>query len=209
MAAATHAQGQDIQAKPIALWQRAVSLAVYVLLASGILLCFSTVFTVGDDILHTLSRDPSLKNTIGAAFVLVFLLLYVLDFSYWPGAVGACCRRIGTAVLLLLLVATALVSQAALPYVPLGIGLITLPCVALFMSYTVFRHNKQADVAICLGQTLLLTFLYALILWVLWFAGPLHGTFRVQEWSAVRSEFSRLARCDRTDYRMGAPEGEG
>jgi len=100
-------------------------------------------------------------------------------------------------------VATALVSQASLPYVPLGIGLISLPCAALFLTTTIFARNDHAEVAVCISQSLLVSFLYVLIIWALWFAGVLHGNgVGVQDWPSVRAEFSKLALCDRTDFVM-------
>ena len=193
--AATAAPRAAPPQKPITAWARLVSLVVLVGLAAGVLLVFSDVFKTGDDVLAMLGISSTLRYYLAYMGIGLFLVLYVLDFSYWPGRLGAILRRLGTIAVIALFIAAALVSQTSLPYVPLAVCLLTLPFAALFMGGTVFSNNDPADVARWLGAAFLLTSFATLVLWLAWFLGGIGGG-GVRHWASKRQEFSELAGCN-------------
>ena len=72
------------------------------LLAVGELLLFSDVFSLGEDLANALVVHPRVWNALAMAAVALFLLLYVLDVSYWPHRLGTFLRRFGVALVILL-----------------------------------------------------------------------------------------------------------
>ena len=105
---------------PIQAWQLVVSYLVLAGLSAGVLVVFSDVFKTGDDVLAKLGISSSLRNYLAYIGAACFLLIYILDYSYWPGKLGAFMRRLCVLMVLALLLAAALVSQVSAPYVPLG-----------------------------------------------------------------------------------------
>lgn len=183
---------------PIQAWQLVVSYLVLAGLSAGVLVVFSDVFKTGDDVLAKLGISSSLRNYLAYIGAACFLLIYILDYSYWPGKLGAFMRRLCVLMVLALLLAAALVSQVSAPYVPLGVCLLSLPFGALFMSGTMFRTNDKAQVAKVLGIAFLLASLTTLILWIVWFLGGIGGG-GVRAWAAKRTEFTQLANCNAVD----------
>ena len=184
--------------KTIQLWQQLVSLIVIAAISTGVLLVFSDVFKTGDAVLDKLGISTTYRNYIAYMGVALFILLYVLDISYWPGHVGAFMRRLATLAIIAFFLAAALVSQISMPYVPLAVCLLALPLSALFMGNTIFKANDKGAVAKWLGVAFLLAALYTLILWVVWFTGGSRGG-GVMAWAAKRSQFTTLAKCNAKD----------
>ena len=81
-----------------------------------------------------------------AAAVLLGLVLYLLDFSYWSGYVGVLLRRVGSCAVLALLIVGALLSIDDFPVLPLSVAMLLLPCAALFQRISLFQRNANSDV---------------------------------------------------------------
>ena len=188
-----------LEYKSIRPWQKLVSLVVIASIATGVLLIFSDVFKTGDDLIAKLGFSSTIRNYIAYVGVATFVALYMLDISYWPGQVGAFLRRLMTLVVIAIFLAAALVSQVSMPYVPLAVCLLALPFAALFMGGTIFKKNDKGGVAKWMGVVFLLSALYTLILWAVWFTGNIGGGGGVMAWAAKRSQFSQLANCNAKD----------
>ena len=59
------------------------------------------------------------------------MLLYLADFSYWVGTAGRIARRLGVALCIFLACASALLSMASAPVLPMCLFLMLLPLTAL------------------------------------------------------------------------------
>ena len=191
-------------AAAIAAWQRIMSLVYIVLLSTVILILFSDIFGVADRVVVALNGGRTIRSSLGGIGALIFCLMYVFDFSYWPGTLGKICRRIGVLLVLCFVVATAVVSQAAFAWAPLAVSIMLLPFLLVFMITTVFGSVKQnlPGVASWLGVALLLTSAYVVVLWALWFSGALHGE-AVQYWGSQKAVFAAAAQCNRRDEDTG------
>jgi len=115
------------------------------------------------------------------ATMAVFLVLYLLDFSYWQGLVGSMMRRLGVSILLTFLCGSGLATMAYFPVLPLALFLLLLPVTALFLRHSIYRLNTSVDVAYYVGINFISAGCLVLLVWLLWLFGdcrlaptPLH-----------------------------------
>ena len=147
-----------------------------------------------------LSASPASPATValyGGAFVGI-LLLYLLDFSYWKGPLGALLRRLCTGALLVCLAMAGLLSIDDWPMTPLVIAMLLLPFAALFLRTTIFRNNGSSDVSCVIGINFVTAALIVLVIWLLWLFGA--WTTVHNHWFERREHFAALARCQHHEW---------
>ena len=88
-----------------------------------------------------LARARGLGAAVGG-----MLILYLLDFSYWKGHLGATMRRLATLAVIILFAIGGLLSIDDFPVLPLAIALLILPFAALFLRATLYRDNGSSEV---------------------------------------------------------------
>lgn len=123
-------------------------------------------------------------------------MLYVTDFSYWVGKPGRIARGVGVALCIFLACASALLTMASQPVLPMCLFLMLLPLTALFLRKSLFRANSSVDVSYILAFNFLVASLAILLLWVLWLFGSWHATNN--HWFENRALFSSYAQCNAT-----------
>ena len=74
----------------------------------------------------------------------LLLLMYLLDFSYWGGFIGATLRRLGISVVVACIVASCLLLAKAYPSMPM-LFVLGLPLYMWLIRKTVFAHNSIAS----------------------------------------------------------------
>ena len=65
-------------------WKVVVTVALIVVEAIGFIVLFSDIF-YGVDVFNSLSTNSSTAYMIGGMSLCLFLVMYILDFSYWKG----------------------------------------------------------------------------------------------------------------------------
>ena len=78
--------------------------------------------------------------------VCTFLLLYVLDISYWRGPLGVILRRVCTIGFCILVAIYAMLSFNDYPYLPLAVAMLTLPVMAYMLQSSIYRNVKPSQV---------------------------------------------------------------
>jgi hypothetical protein len=184
-------------------WQVLTSGVVLLTCAIAVMLFFSQAFDLGDDVIGFLLNEVSGARYLraialyGGAFVGI-LLLYLLDFSYWKGPLGALLRRLCTGALLVCLAMAGLLSIDDWPMTPLVIAMLLLPFAALFLRTTIFRNNGSSDVSCVIGINFVTAALIVLVIWLLWLFGA--WTTVHNHWFERREHFAALARCQHHEW---------
>ena len=76
---------------------------------------------------------------------MLFLSLYVLDFSYWPAGFGAWMRRLAVLAVLVTLFGGGLLTMSKFPYLPLAMAMLLMPFSAVFLARGHHGHGGSAS----------------------------------------------------------------
>ena len=120
-------------------------------IALVVMIFFSQTFEFGGHFLRYLLssvRDHRYWRALAVLGAAVggMLILYLLDFSYWKGHLGATMRRLATLAVIILFAIGGLLSIDDFPVLPLAIALLILPFAALFLRATLYRDNGSSEV---------------------------------------------------------------
>ena len=127
-------------------WKVVVAQLCYLLLTLLYVLLFSAAFSAGPYVFNALNVETWVSRLLWGASLGLLLLLYVFDFSYWPGSAGRWARRVGVGLVLLGVVLGGLLLSSAYPAFPMGMYLLCLPLFSLFLRGSLFARHGTGDV---------------------------------------------------------------
>ena len=138
-------------------WKLVVAQLCYLLLTLLYVLLFSAAFSAGPYVFNALNVETWVSRLLWGASLGLLLLLYVFDFSYWPGSAGRWARRVGVGLVLLGVVLGGLLLSSAYPAFPMGMYLLCLPLFSLFLRGSLLREARRGPLApLHLRESLLL-----------------------------------------------------
>ena len=127
-------------------WKVVVAQLCYLLLTLLYVLLFSAAFSAGPYVFNALNVETWVSRLLWGASLGLLLILYVFDFSYWPGSAGRWARRVGVGLVLLGVVLGGLLLSSAYPAFPMGMYLLCLPLFSLFLRGSLFARHGTGDV---------------------------------------------------------------
>lgn len=128
----------------------------------------------------------------------LLLLMYLLDFSYWGGFIGATLRRLGISVVVACIVASCLLLAKAYPSMPMALFVLGLPLYMWLIRKTVFAHNSIASFFYTASGCTAIASCIALGIWIAWLLSPPGYLYNAE----TKRIFNRLMHCDEDDARV-------
>ena len=111
-----------------------------------------------------------------AGSCLIVSVLYILDFSYWRGALGKLLRRVSVLAAGGLVLAASILVLPMYPQYPIAMYIIVVVLTAVLLRTTLFSRASAGAVASTLGQQLMLVATLMCAAWVYWvWTGSLTG----------------------------------
>ena len=142
------------------------------------LVLFSEAFH-GEEIFHALSRSVAASSILFWVAVLLLVIMYLFDASYWAGRKGALARRSMVSVISLVLFVCFIVSAEQEPTYPMAAYLLGLPLVAEGLRRTVLSHAPHKKALQLLSFTFLASSITAMAIFF-WWAATEDGAWSIE-----------------------------
>ena len=142
------------------------------------LVLFSEAFH-GEEIFHALSRSVAASSILFWVAVLLLVIMYLFDASYWAGRKGALARRSMVSVISLVLFACFIVSAEQEPTYPMAAYLLGLPLVAEGLRRTVLSHAPHKKALQLLSFAFLASSITAMAIFF-WWAATEDGAWSIE-----------------------------
>ena len=178
-----------------------LTVTIMTLIAMAVVALLSDTFGAGRHVLDELLSFGAQSEALLLLVAIIVVLLYVLDISYWSGALGRLARRLTYLSLTVIVCVLCISLVRSLPYFPLAVFIFLMPLAGLAIRITALRSQTPANVAQTLGAAFVVAAVACLFVWLLWIAGA--WTDGDNRWQSVKEEFSELAHCNETDKHGG------
>ncbi|KOO28596.1 hypothetical protein Ctob_015825, partial [Chrysochromulina tobinii] len=142
------------------------------------LVLFSEAFH-GEEIFHALSRSVAASSILFWVAVLLLVIMYLFDASYWAGRKGALARRSMVSVISLVLFACFIVSAEQEPTYPMAAYLLGLPLVAEGLRRTLLSHAPHKKALQLLSFTFFASSITAMAIFF-WWAATEDGAWSIE-----------------------------
>ena len=178
-----------------------LTVTIMTLIAMAVVALLSDTFGAGRHVLDELLSFGAQSEALLLLVAIVVVLLYVLDISYWSGALGRLARRLTYLSLTVVVCVLCISLVRSLPYFPLAVFIFLIPLAGLAVRITALRSQTPANVAQTLGAAFVVAAVASLFVWLLWIGGA--WTDGDNRWQSVKEEFAALAHCNETDKHGG------
>jgi len=158
------------------------------------LLLFSDIF-YGAEVFNALSVNSANAYACVNGSFLLFVLIYVLDFSYWKGSTGVLLRRVFTFLCFAGAVVGALLYTNVYPELPLAMLFLVIPLSAFVMRDVLFRRMPVAMLLYTMSFNFCLSASVSIIIWAAWMVDGNQWSHENQE------EWAEYLKCDERENR--------
>ena len=126
------------------MWKVLLACSIIVCEAIGFILLFSDIL-YGVEVFNELSEHSTTSYVCVCLSLCTFILLYILDFSYWTGTLGTILRRTGMTLVAAGLVIGALLSADKYPELPMAVMFLSMPLTAMVLKPTLFQMHSTVS----------------------------------------------------------------
>ena len=141
-----------------------LTVTIMTLIAMAVVALLSDTFGAGRHVLDELLSFGAQSEALLLLVAVIVVLLYVLDISYWSGALGRLARRLTYLSLTLVVCVLCISLVRSLPYFPLAVFIFLMPLAGLAIRITALRSHLPATSSLELGASFLIAAIAVLLI---------------------------------------------